>query len=140
VHAIRAFLRTNRHLALGLVALALVIKALVPAGYMLSSPVSDGTHILTVAICGDASGAMTRQIAVTTERQSSTGNSGEHAKAQATCAWGLLAMAGLGAADAMLLALALAFILALGLAPSRPAARRQRAFLRPPLRGPPAFA
>jgi hypothetical protein len=70
----------------------------------------------------------------------SEGKSGEHAKAQATCAWGLLAMAAVAAADVLLLALALAFILALGLGPSRAAARFQPAYLRPPLRGPPALA
>ncbi len=135
MHAIRAFLRANRRLALGLVVLALVIKALVPAGYMLGGPIGDGAHVLTIAICGDASGApMTKQISVPTDGKV------DHAKAEGPCAWGVLAMAALGGADVLLLALALAFILALGLAPSRPAARGQRAYLRPPLRGPPAFA
>lgn len=131
MHAIRAFLRTNRRLALGLVALALVIKALVPAGYMLS----DKAHVLTIAICGDASGAqLTKQIVVP------SGGKSDHAKAEGTCAWGLLAMAALGGADVLLLALVLAFILALGLAPSRPAPPSRGSYLRPPLRGPPAFA
>lgn len=135
MHALRAFLRTNRRLALALVALALVIKALVPAGYMLGGPLGDGARVLTVAICADASGGLTtKQITVPSD-----GKSG-HAKAEGTCAWGLLAMAALSGADVLLLALALAFILALGLAPSRPAPRPQRAYLRPPLRGPPAFA
>jgi len=49
-------------------------------------------------------------------------------------------MATLGAADVLLLALALAFIFALGIAPSRPAPPARAAHLRPPLRGPPAFA
>ena len=135
MHALRAFFRTNRRLALALVALALVIKALVPAGYMLGGPLGDGARVLTVAICADASGELaTKQIAVPSD-----GKSG-HAKAEGTCAWGMLAMAALGGADLVLLALALAFILALGLAPSRPAARAQRTSLRPPLRGPPALA
>jgi hypothetical protein len=135
VHVIRAFLRTNRRLAFGLVALALVIKALVPTGYMLSGPLGDGAHVLTIAICGDVSGGpLTKQITVPADGKS------DHAKAAGSCAWGVLAMAALGGADVLLLALALAFILALGLAPSRPTARPQRTYLRPPLRGPPAFA
>lgn len=136
MHAIRAFLRTNRRLALGLVVLALVIKALVPAGYMLGGPLSDKAHVLTIAICGDASGGpLTQQIVVPSD-----GKSGDHAKAEGTCAWGVLGMVALSGADAALLALALAFILALGLAPTRPAPFSRGSYLRPPLRGPPAFA
>ncbi len=127
---IRAFLRHNRRLALGVVVLALLIKTLIPAGYMLS----DQSHVLTVTICGDASGqTMTKQIAVPAA-------DGDHAKGEVKCVWGLLAMAALGGADLALLAGALAFILALGLAPSRPAPPSRRFHLRPPLRGPPAFA
>ena len=130
--AFRAFFRTHHRLALALVALAMVIKALVPAGYMLS----DKAHVLTIAICADASGGQTtKQIVVPFD-----GKSAEHAKAEGTCAWGTLVMAALGAADVLLLALALAFILALGLAPSRPAPPARAGYLRPPLRGPPAFA
>ena len=136
MQAFRAFLRVNRNLALGLVALALVIKALVPAGYMLSGPLGDGAHVLTIAICADASGGqLTKQIVVPSD-----GKSDEHAKIQGTCAWGLLAMAALGGADVLLLALALAFILAIGVAPSRPTPLPREHRLRPPLRGPPAFA
>ncbi|MEO5586389.1 MAG: DUF2946 family protein [Novosphingobium sp.] len=132
MQAFRAIFRSHRRLALGVLALALAIKALVPAGYMLG----DTAHVLTIAICAEASGQqLTKQIVVPSD-----GKSGTHAKAEGTCAWGLLAMAALGAADVLLLALALAFILTLGLAPRRPAARAQRTYLRPPLRGPPAFA
>lgn len=129
---LRAFLRDHRRLALGLVVLALLIKALIPSGYMLSDRAG---HVLTVTICGDASGqTLTKQIEVPAQGK------GDHAKAEATCAWGLLAMAALGGADVMLLAAALAFILALGFAAVRPALPARRSHLRPPLRGPPAFA
>lgn len=129
---IRAFLRHYRRLAIGLVVLALLIKALIPSGYMLGDKAG---HVLTVTICGDASGQpMTKQIEVPSQGK------GDHAKAEATCAWGLLAMAALGGADVLLLAAALAFILALGFRASRPAMLSRRAHLRPPLRGPPAFA
>lgn len=135
MHAIRAFFRTNRRFALAILALALTIKALVPAGYMLGGPLGDGAHVLTLAICADASGELTtKQITVPSDGKS------DHVKAEGTCAWGVLAAAALAGVDVLLLALALAFILALGMAPSRPAARSQRTYLRPPLRGPPAFA
>lgn len=132
MHALRALLFDNRRLACGLVVLALLIKALIPAGYMLSDKAG---HVLTVTICGDASGqSMTKQIEVPSQGK------GDHAKVEATCAWGLLAMAALGGADVLLLAAALAFILALGFMASRPALPARRGRLRPPLRGPPAFA
>lgn len=132
MHALRALLFDNRRLAFGLVVLALSIKALIPSGYMLSDKAG---HVLTVTICGDASGqALTKQIEVPARGK------GDHAKAEATCAWGLLAMAALGGADALLLAAALAFILALGFMAGRPALPARRGQLRPPLRGPPVFA
>jgi hypothetical protein len=131
VHAVRALLFDHRRLAFGLVVLALLIKALVPAGYMLGDKAG---HVLTVTICGDASGqTVTKQIEV-------PGEGGAHAKAEVKCVWGLLAMAALGGADVVLLAAALAFILTLGIAASRPVPPSRGAHLRPPLRGPPAFA
>lgn len=133
--ALRAFFRDNRRLALGLAVLALLVKALIPAGYMLSDRAG---HVLTVTICGDASGqVITKQIEVPAE--GGTAGTG-HAKAETTCVWGLLAMAALGGADVALLAAALAFILALGFSAVRPARPVRRSHLRPPLRGPPAFA
>lgn len=131
MHALRALLFDHRGLVFGLVVLALLIKALIPAGYMLGEKTG---HVFTVTICGDASGqTLTKQIEV-------PGESGAHAKAEVKCVWGLLAMAALGGADVLLLAAALAFILALGIGASRAAPTSRRAHLRPPLRGPPAFA
>lgn len=128
---IRAFLRDNRRLALGLMALALLIKALIPSGYMLGDKAS---HVLAVTICGDASGkTMTKQITVPDE-------GGDHAKVEAKCVWGLLTMAALGGADVLLLAAALVFILKLGFAPPRPTLPSRGSYLHPPLRGPPIFA
>lgn len=132
MNAVRALLFDYRRLALGLVVVALLIKALIPAGYMLSDRAG---HILTITICGDASGqSLTKQIEVPSQGKS------DHANAEATCAWGLLAMAALSGADVLLLAAALAFILALGFMASRPVLPVRRGRLRPPLRGPPAFA
>jgi hypothetical protein len=137
---VRAFFRDHRRFAALLVALALAMKALVPGGYM----IGQQGKVLTVTICADASGTgLTRQIVVPTsesESQSDRGKSGEHGKSDSPCPYAALGMAALGGADTVLLALALAFILALGFAPLRPVRPERRAYLRPPLRGPPAQA
>lgn len=134
--ALRALIRRHRLLAAMLVVLALSLKAALPAGYML------GQHgqTLTVEICADASGgAVTKQVVVPRSGVPAE-QAGAHEKASAPCTYAALGFAALPGADVALLALALAFILALGLAPAPSAPRRRMSFLRPPLRGPPALA
>jgi hypothetical protein len=130
---LRALLRTHRRLAALLLALALCMKALVPAGYM----VGGGAKVLTIEICADTLGAkLTRQIVV--PHHAAPGEAqGDHGKSGAACPYAGLAMAGLAGVDGVLLALALGFILALGFAPSRPPRLARQAHFRPPLRGPP---
>jgi hypothetical protein len=119
-----------------LLAVALAVRVLVPAGYM----PGPGTRVLTVEVCADTQGRrLTTQIVLPhsggpVERQ------GDHAKGEGACTFSALSMAALAGADAGLLVLALAFILALGFAPHGPPLRHRPAFLRPPLRGPPAIA
>lgn len=130
---LRALLLDHRRLAALLMALALCMKLLVPGGYMIGG---SGTTVLTVTICADASGAQqTKQIVVP-----HSGQQDDSAKSSADCPYGGLAMPGLACADPLLLALALAFILALGFASARPAPTGRLSHVRPPLRGPPAFA
>lgn len=136
MQVLRALVHRHRRLAVLLAVLALAIKALVPAGYMVGL---QGT-VLTVAICADASGGTVHKQIVVPPKGGASDLADAHAKAPATCAYAALGFAALAGADAALLALALAFVLALGFAPSRPAPQRRVAFLRPPLRGPPAFA
>jgi hypothetical protein len=132
MHALRTFLRTRRRLAVAIVALALAMKALVPGGYM----IGQQGMVLTVGICADASGAkMTRQIVLP-----QSGQADGHAKGDGSCPYAALGMAALTGADAVLLAIALGFILALGFLPVRASPRAGRPHLRPPLRGPPAHA
>lgn len=131
-----ALLREHRRLALAMAALALLLKALVPAGYMLAA----GDRVLTVEICADPSGTrMTRQIIVPSD---GTGHDmpAKDAKADGACAYSGLSMASLGGADPVLLAAAIAFILLLGLSPVALPRPARQAYLRPPLRGPPALA
>lgn len=133
MQALRALTHRHRLLALLLVVLALAVKAAVPAGYMI------GQHgaVLTVEICADASGGtVTKQIVIPQSGTPADGKSA-HDKAPATCPYAALGLASLAGADGMLLALALAFILALGFATAPPLPLRRISFLRPPLRGPP---
>jgi hypothetical protein len=132
---LRTLLLRHRAFALLLVAAALCIKAVVPAGLMVGSE----RKVLTVEICADTLGThLVRQIAVPIGGRAD-GKIGAH-QSDTTCPFGALAMASLGGADAALLAAALAFVMALGLAPRVAPLVSTPARLRPPLRGPPAYA
>lgn len=138
---LRALIHDHLRLTLVLLALVLAVKAVIPAGFMLSG---DTQRFLTVTICSDASGVPKQmQIALPakTGGASDHGNAAEKAADKGSpCAFSGTNHPMLGGADPLLLAAVLAFILLLGLAPlpARPA--RGTPFLRPPLRGPPAFS
>jgi len=132
---LRALLRDRARLTLALLALALAVKAVVPAGFMLSA---GGDRFLTVTICSDASGSPKEmQIAIPGKKRAGGDHSDAAAKAT-HCAFSGLGHSAIGGADPLQLAGALAFILLLGIAalPSLPL--RDILFLRPQLRGPPA--
>lgn len=134
VFLLRALLLRHRALALGLIAAALCLKALVPTGYM---PAAG----LTVKLCNDASGAAAPK-AITIPMKPGGGEApGDPAghKAAPACPYAGLTFALPAGAAPALLALVLAFLLLRGFAPVR-APRGQRAdWLRPPLRAPPAY-
>ncbi|WP_430446724.1 DUF2946 family protein [Sphingorhabdus contaminans] len=133
---LRTLIRDHRRLALLLIACALLVKALVPQGYM----IGPSTKTLTAQLCTDGSGAMiSKQIEIPMERGSHDQDQ-SHGKTDGTCSFSSLAMAGLGTADAALLAVALAYILLLGFAPATLPFTANHNYLRPPLRGPPAAA
>lgn len=124
----RIFLKQHRWLALWLIAAALAVKALVPAGYMLAD---TGGKTLTMAIC-DGNGPATMTVEVPMDPGHKAPDSGKQ-----DCAYSGLAHAALGGADPALLLAAIAFLLALGFAPLTAPALRRRAFARPPSQGPP---
>lgn len=130
--ALRALLLARSRLALALVALALAVRLLVPAGMMPGS----GDKILAVQICADASGVPQSQVIVIPGKQASHENNA----AKGTCAFASMAAPVLGGAGPILLAVALAFILAIGLALAAPALPARFSRFQPPTRGPPAFA
>ncbi len=141
MHALRALLFGHRRIAILVMALALGMKALLPAGYMLSSAAESATGVLTLALCheGGKGATVASSVAVPAGKAAQDGHD-SHAKADGQCPYSSLSMAALGGASAPLLALALAFILALGLVPARRLPFGPIAHLRPPLRGPPAHA
>jgi hypothetical protein len=135
--SLHAFSHRYAQLTLVLVVLALAVKALVPAGYMISS---TGERFLTVTICADASGTPKQMRTAIPDKNETGGDHSEAADTSQPCAFSGLGHAALGGADPILLAAALAFILLIGFAPFRATPARDLAFLRPPLRGPPSFS
>jgi hypothetical protein len=132
---LRALIFDHRKLAMLLVAAALAVKALVPAGYM----VSRGPLILTVSICAESLGTQqTRQLVI--PMKDGQVPSSKHDKRDGACAYSALGFGSLAAIDPILLAFALAFVLALGFVANAPMRRTLASRLRPPLRGPPLTA
>lgn len=136
MQVLRAFLMRHRAIASMLVALALCLKAVVPAGYM----VETGEHMLTVTICDAAAGHnVTKQIAIPMKDGGGKHGSGQDGTGQGKtdCAFSSLQGASVSGADPVLLLLAIAFLLTLGFAPVYSPVPRPFFSLRPPLRGPP---
>ncbi|QOV94456.1 hypothetical protein [Novosphingobium sp. ES2-1] len=129
MRGLRAFLLHNRHLAVLLVALALAMKALVPAGYM----VGGTSRAITILVCADSTGAHSA-VQVTIPQ----GAKETAAKDHKPCTFAGHGAALLGGADPTQLAVALAFVLALGfLAIAVPRLAPSRRILPPPC-GPPS--
>ncbi len=134
VTGLRALVRHHARLAALVLALAMAMKALVPAGYMIDTR----TDYLTVIICSGTDAHSTIKIPI--ERDSAPGEDHQgKSKGDSPCAFAGLGMAALGGADLPLLAAAIAFVLALGFAPVRLPPLRQVRHLLPPSHGPPAL-
>ena len=131
---LRQYLLHHRALAAWLVALALLMKVLVPTGYMLGT--SAGS--ITVELCsGYGPMKMAMPMPGMAHHQ---GDKSDHGKAEQPCAFSGLSAPSLAAADPILLALALAFIIATAFRAPTPVRIQARAFLRPPTTGPPAHS
>lgn len=131
---LRALNLQFRGFALRALVLALMMKLAMPTGYMPDT----GSATLSVRICsGSMDRAVLRDTALPLKRPAPSPD-GKPSGADAVCPYAALAMAGIGSAAPELMAIALAFILLLGLAPARIGVVRRFAHLRPPLRGPPA--
>lgn len=133
MNRLRAFFMRRRALALLVVMAALCMKIVVPTGFM----IGQNSKVLTVQLCTDGLGhAVTAKIVIPMkgDRGDSSGKQGK-----AECPFASLSMASMSGTDPALLALALAFILALGFAPTQTSHPKRVSYLRPPLRGPPAL-
>lgn len=139
MHHLRAFFLRHRATAFAVLALALAMKVLMPAGTM----IGGSAHTLTVQICDgygdaahDAAHGAALSVAIPVKGRSDTGKPGPDHQA---CPFSALGHAALTGADPVLLAAALVFLLVLGLAASIVPAPRPQFRLRPPLRAPPAL-
>ena len=132
----RTFLYTHARLAMLLVVIALLVKAVFPAGYMLA----PSNKSFTVTVCADGNGEMQTRTVTVPVQKSDPGGKVDHAQSGKGCAYSALSIASTTGGDASLLVLALAFILLVGLAPAPQLSIASPHFLRPPLRGPPAQA
>jgi hypothetical protein len=138
VLAIRRLASRHRAWAALLLAVALFMKAVVPAGYM---PTQAG-RTLTMTICS-GSGPQTIVMHMAGDRmpggdEDPDGN--HHGANGHPCTFSALAGPALAATDPVLLARALVFAFVFALLAATPAPPRAPRYLLPPLRGPPLQA
>ncbi|WP_068076332.1 hypothetical protein [Novosphingobium lentum] len=148
MHRVRHLLIATPMAAWAVIALALMVRVLVPAGYM--PGLVDGS--VTLELCSGYGPQAPLATAMPTAGMDHAmmdhatmdhgamghGGKGHHsAHADTPCPFAAAALPVIGGTDAVLLAVALAYIIAMGW---RPVARRKPRTaprLRPPLRGPP---
>lgn len=131
---LRRLIHRNLFPAWCLLAAALAMKLLVPAGFM---PMMDHGSV-TVQICSGG-----QPVQLTMKVAPGTMHHGDHpapAKTEMPCAFAGLAMPLLGGADPLLLAVLIAFVMALATRIAVLLPPRRAGYLRPPLRGPPTPA
>ncbi|MFM6852532.1 MAG: hypothetical protein ACKOUM_00435 [Sphingopyxis sp.] len=130
--ALRAFALRHARFAALLLVLAIAVRALVPAGYM----VARGPLLLNLTYCVDGSSNQRVQVAIPMNADAGK-KAGSGTGHDRPCAFTALSMAALGGADPVVLLGALLFLLALGFAPVPRPVVPFWPRIRPPLRGPP---
>ena len=132
--AVRRLL-AQRNFSVLVCAAALLLKLIVPVGYMIGS--EHGR--ITIELCsGGSPQAMTIDMPGMHGDVPDHGKSENHGKAEMPCAFAGLSTASLGAIDPIQLVILIAFVMAVGLSPVVLPAIIRRSYLRPTLRGPPA--
>ncbi|WP_375249627.1 hypothetical protein [Sphingomonas sp.] len=115
------------------IALALMLKIAIPVGFM--PTVSNGQ--IVISVCSGMEPATMVMTIPGLDHKSD--KNGHHGKTEQPCAFAGLSAPSLAAADPILLAVAILFVLALGTRPLTLPATKAGSHLRPPLRGPPAL-
>lgn len=133
MHSLRRLVRSNRLIAATFLVLALLVKLVVPVGFM---PVVDNGRIV-ISIC---SGSGPMALSIPDLGHGPSDGHGDLGRSEQPCVFAGLSTASLAAADPVVLAAAILFILALGLLPARTLVATAPAYLRPPTRGPPVCA
>lgn len=134
--ALRAINLQQRSWFIMILALALFVRAVIPAGYM----VAPSSLKLTVQICAEG---LTQQSKIEIEvplSQSGQSDKSDHEQKSGPCAFSALSMASMAGDHSPFVIIALANILATVITNSAPHLQHQTRHLRPPLRGPPLFA
>lgn len=139
--SLRRHIHRYRWLAAALIVAALLIKMLVPTGYMPS--MADGTFVMRPCD-GQRAGPAMMNATMTSSGHAHAGHDdhrddgGKHGTFDMPCAFSSLATPSLAAADPILLAIAIAFILASAFRITPAPILWRGAWLRPPSQGPPA--
>ena len=132
---LRHHLLRHRLLAAWLVAAVLLMKVVVPVGYMAS--VSTGS--ITIELCSGY--GPQKLVEAMPGMVHHPDNKRQHGKEMSPCAFSGLSAPSLAGADPLLLVIAIAFVLLTTFRMvKRPALPGAPSYLRPPLRGPPAHA
>ncbi|WP_294321440.1 hypothetical protein [uncultured Sphingomonas sp.] len=145
---VRRLFLTHNALAALVIAVALLMKAVVPAGFM---PMLVEGRVV-IALCSGfgpvppiAAGSAMAGMHHGTAMDAAHGahdrkDGGQHDNKPQPCAFSGLSAPSLGGADPVVLAIAIAFVLMLGLRIVVALPVRRAVRLRPPLRGPPGIA
>ena len=140
VQAFRDHLRQHRTVAAWLLTLALLLKVIVPGGYMLDTS-GGSVGLILCSGMAPAPVAPSHVMAMPGMAHHAAHDTGHDKKdghsAEQPCAFSGLNAVSLAATDPILLALAIAFVIALVFRQVSQKPVQARAYLRPPLRGPP---
>lgn len=131
MHRLCRLVLANRPFACAVFALALLMKIVVPSGFM--PTISNGQVV--VSVCSGM-GPTTMVMTIPGLEHKSSGDS-HGGKAEQPCAFAGLSAPSLAAANPVLLAAAILFMLGLGMRPLVLPTSTAPPYLRPPLRGPP---
>jgi hypothetical protein len=129
-------LLAQRHLAVLLCLATLLLKLVLPTGYMIGN---DHGHVAITLCAGTAPAPAMMDMVHLHGDHPAPGKAKDHGKAEMPCAFAGLSAAMLAAIDPLQLGALIAFIVALGLAGTTLPTPAKPARLRPPLRGPPAL-